>query len=269
MTLTWLQANIFPRVTRCRIKRFGAPEVLGHDADFPSLRRALVEAWPEPGGTPDMGAFVIELWDESEKLATVCPEAGVVLVGRQVKAALADRGILASYWLAQRGFPQPLASVQSREMLLLEASRTVLSHRIQLDRDAAKAHWKTSAPEGLAEIWDLLESQERESTAPLPTPEFETMLAKELARRIPDPLERAQALLIWMGRGFQKDQHLFAPHLLASVLYLLPDQLTHLAQHHDDAEVHLGFQVLLRSASTPLTRNQRGLRKALMAYLGL
>jgi hypothetical protein len=115
----------------------------------------------------------------------------------------------------------------------------------------------------------MLEKGEKGSLDPLPLTEFEPWFRARLQARLPDPLERAQVLLSWLGRAYQERQDLLAPTWLARYLYSQGEPLRRLAEVGEEPELARGFQVLLGSIRVELSKGQRRLRKSLMARLGL
>jgi hypothetical protein len=152
------------------------------------LRDALAVERTTDGHCMCLGDLAFEFFDGSDRRITVVGfHHGVSLrwPGWDGDALLRDGGQVLR-WLADHGVNGPLEQEQRRR-----AAR----HEAQLDEE----RWKAAAPVAVRDLLDpAVTAAHTDGLLPQST---YSVVAQRLAQAIPDPVERAAALLVWYGSG--------------------------------------------------------------------
>ncbi|MEW1551822.1 hypothetical protein [Streptomyces tsukubensis] len=135
-----------------------------------------------------LGDVRFEVFDRSGgRIAVVVLHHGVTLRWEQWEndAVLTD-GRLLVVWLDRHGMPGPLQQFEADRLRAEEGA-------------AEERNWLAAMPAGLEGTADRILALSR--TGRMPSPELLTELTDRLQLTLPDPVERALALLDWYGSG--------------------------------------------------------------------
>lgn len=198
--MTSVQAldQVLREIARVRVTEGGVSEdrVLGNrillDVADPVavrlLRGALAVEQTTDGYCMCLGDLAFEFFDSGDRrVAVVGFHHGVSLrwQGWDGDALLRDGGQVLR-WLAEHGVNGPLNQEERRQ-----AER----HEKQLDEE----RWKDAAPAAVRDLLDLaITATHTDGRLP---PGAYNLVAQRLSQAVPDPVERAAALLVWYGSG--------------------------------------------------------------------